>query len=427
MIKNKRGIQKFSLLDILFWGAIIHTLAYNVIHPYSKMLGHIMALVGILMCVYFYCINFIIFVQKHNRLQPLQVILIIYSLIVIIRGFITNDLDNHQKITTILANNRGVLGYLTPLILFYTPQKKDIKTFYRISYICSWFAIGYVLLHFSEIFLMSHSMDAAREDEAINGNSMGQIAGYFAMPASLNLFLAQFVPKRYVRAGFVAFVLSLLSSVAFARRSFIAFHLIILVLIIYSFLQSTEVKSWNKRLLIIVMIIFVACIPILLSHFSIFNLLNERFSTDTRSGVEMEFYKSLQDKPLEWLFGKGMFGTYYSTIFKDMRGNADRLYIETGYLQFILNGGLIMLILYVSILLNAAYKGYFKSNNTLCKVFSLFIVANILFLISGNSIEASIKGVMIWIMVYMCNTQYWRVQLSNTQLKILKQYLKKRK
>jgi hypothetical protein len=98
----------------------------------------------------------------------------------------------------------------------------------------------------------------------------------------------------------------------------------------------------------------------------------------------------------EFYFGRGSLGTYYSPFFsKVLRyfehigeywfalDNPTRITVEVGYLQMILKGGMVLLLLNFSIMIFSVYLAIFKSKNNFVKRLGIFILAlTILSLIS---------------------------------------------
>src|SRR5690554_7567538 len=94
------------------------------------------------------------------------------------------------------------------------------------------------------------------------------------------------------------------------------------------FLMDKNVKLINKIFsIIIASAIILGTIYLFANNkIEVFNLLEERGTDDTRSGVEENFYKSM--KGIDWVIGRGMLGEYYSpTLDISHRGT-----IETDYL-----------------------------------------------------------------------------------------------
>ena len=133
---------------------------------------------------------------------------------------------------------------------------------------------------------------------------------------------------------------------------------------------------------------------------------------DTRTGVETMFLKSFEGKTLDWLVGRGINGTYYCPIFKEV----NRGIIETGYLYIILKGGIVNLALYVYFLLYSAYLGFFRSKNMLTKAMAFYLLVHFILLKPWGIPSFSIEYVVVWIFVLFCQSETWRMK-SDTVIK----------
>lgn len=133
-----------------------------------------------------------------------------------------------------------------------------------------------------------------------------------------------------------------------------------------------------------------------------FDNLQQRGDDDTRTGVELAMKADMN--PVQWVFGKGLGGTYYCPLVIDDPNNLSmqRRVIETGYLQIILNGGIIYLILLGMILFPAVYKGLFKSRNTFTKGAAIFIVLWIFYQYPRIVTGFNMYYVEIWISAGIC-------------------------
>src|SRR5690606_9634390 len=100
----------------------------------------------------------------------------------------------------------------------------------------------------------------------------------------------------------------------------------------------------------------------------LFELLAKRGVEDTRSGIERYFYGDMEG--MDWIIGRGMRGEYYSPT---VGAGSYRGTIETDYLNMILKGGLINLIIIVLTLVPAIFNGIFRSTNTLSTAAGIWI------------------------------------------------------
>jgi len=89
----------------------------------------------------------------------------------------------------------------------------------------------------------------------------------------------------------------------------------------------------------------------------------------------------------EKIFGRGSLGTYYSEYFEHTKwyvvdvlkkpwygDSSTRITIEVGYLQMILKGGFIMMLLNLIILISSSYVAIFKSRNKFIKRLGYYIL-----------------------------------------------------
>lgn len=96
---------------------------------------------------------------------------------------------------------------------------------------------------------------------------------------------------------------------------------------------------------------------------------------DNRGDMVDNFIRDFNDHPLDWIFGRGINGTYFSGSM------GYRPWLEYGYLWLILKGGVVYLFLYCYILLHAARLGFKHSNNLLCKSYAFMLLCQVLSLI----------------------------------------------
>lgn len=109
---------------------------------------------------------------------------------------------------------------------------------------------------------------------------------------------------------------------------------------------------------------------------------NDSVATDTRTFLFIELFDDMSEDEL--LVGRGALGTYYSPYFESWNkyneggDSSTRSSIEVGYLEIILKGGIVMMILYLLFLLPAAYLGIFKSKNFISKMSGFMILVYII-------------------------------------------------
>ena len=121
---------------------------------------------------------------------------------------------------------------------------------------------------------------------------------------------------------------------------------------------------------------------------------------------------------VDWVFGRGMNGTYRSpsAAFID---RLDRIMIETGYLNMILHGGLLLLIPYVFLLLYAFYKGFFCSNSLLLQSCSIYVLIHMVMLYPEGTPKLTLDYFILFVFIRMCITEEWREISDNRVMKLL--------
>lgn len=107
------------------------------------------------------------------------------------------------------------------------------------------------------------------------------------------------------------------------------------------------------------------------------------FVDNNRSLMTRELIDDFNSTPFSWIIGRGVNGCYVSH--SEYSSNGYRAWMEWGYLYLILKGGVIYLFLYVYLFLHAAYKGFFRSRNVLCKAMAFVCLYQVVNLSSTNS------------------------------------------
>jgi len=126
----------------------------------------------------------------------------------------------------------------------------------------------------------------------------------------------------------------------------------------------------------------------------------ERGDDDTRTGIEWYFYNDMQTK--DWTVGKGILGDYYCPDISESQQTNFRDDIETGYLQIILKGGIVSLLLFLLISIPAIIKGIFFSRNTLAKASGVWILLFISTLYPRDETKFTLNYILVWMSIGLC-------------------------
>jgi hypothetical protein len=214
-------------------------------------------------------------------------------------------------------------------------------------------------------------------------------------------------------------ILSILFAIIRARRS-LMFILICPVLITY-LIYITKNKL---KLPVVILSIFLCGLLMIygikfFNESSLFSSVKKRGLEDTRSNVEDCYYSDM--KTIDWIIGKGMNGRYYCPDI-DANGTTDYRYvIETGYLNIILKGGLIDVVLLLLIMIPAIFMGLFYSNNLLSKAAAIWILLWLIDLFPTMIATFTLNYLLVWISVAIC----YNKRIRNVPEKIMKPFLLK--
>jgi len=139
---------------------------------------------------------------------------------------------------------------------------------------------------------------------------------------------------------------------------------------------------------------------------SLLEEINKRLYEDTRSTVVDMFHMDMAN---HYLFGKGMNATYYCPIGGGIGESGidyDIIYyrdvIENGYLQLMLSGGIVHIVLFLLIALPAAFNGIFRSSNLFSKSCGALISLWMVFMLGSGLPSLSLGYVLVWMSVGAC-------------------------
>ena len=364
--------------------------------------------VNYIVCQFFQLIGMALFIPTAIKLinwkfnnEYLKALFIIYSIwqvTVILRGI---SLDYSSIKVMIFDAESGLFRYFAPLILLFPRNPLYYKK------------IVYVIVGLGILFLL---YDVLYIDNLLNldyeNNNTKFTYEHFvkilSVPSGVILLTLIYQKKKVKYFAFLVIIVSILFAVYRARRALIVMTLSPL-LISYILYLYAEKKNF-----------VIALIPFLLLFFAlnfsgnqfgskipkIFSLLSDRATEDTRTGVEIMFYKDMTTT--EWIVGKGYNGTYYCPDI-DVGSKSDyRHMIETDYLYIILKGGIISLALVILMAVPAFIKGLFFSNNILSKAAAIWILLWLMELYPANVTTFSMHYLLFWVSIGICYSENLR-------------------
>jgi hypothetical protein len=399
--------QQKQNLNIFWIGYSIYILAYCLTATvvYIKLVQLQMLQFLGLALVFYGALNIIKFKFNDQYLKTIFIAYFLWLMGTMVRG-IGFDINYIKEL--LLDPGYGMLIYFVPLMLFFPQNFAYYKKLFNVILILSLF---YVL--FSTIFV-KHVLDPDRRSTL----SQGIVENFSMISYPVGFVLLTYlyhIPKKRLVA-FGVMMLMFLFAIYRARRGMIFMCITTLLFFLMVYLIVSK-----KTFMVVYLAIFIAIVGALYysslynqTNFGIFNFLMERSDEDTRTGVEVAFNEDMTQT--DWLIGKGIRGDYYCPGI-DSYFSAYRSVIETGYLQIILKGGIISLVLLLLILVPAFIKGLFYSKNILSKAAGIWILLWIFYLYPTVSNGFTLHYMIIWISVGICYSKKIR-NLTDGQIKL---------
>lgn len=373
----------------LFWGAFTVYAVSNVLtaNPHiSEKLGQYMQLLSLLF-VFGTSILLIKSKIENSYLKFIFPVYFLWVILIIMRGI---HLDFQSVMYMLLIPDYGVLFYFVPLLILFPQNLNFYKKVFDVIII---FGIFFFIC---DALFLRELLTRARQNKDV----IETLAWYLALPSGFILLTYKYhsTTRKIFALGVV--IIALLFSIYQARRglSFILASTLIFSFFTYLFsTKQTILVIYLSALLISLGSLYATSIYNINNN-KLFNFIAQRGEEDTRTGVELYFYNDMHTK--DWIIGRGINGEYYCP---DIDLDTDyRSLIETGYLQIILKGGLVRLILYLLILLPAVILGLFFSNNLLSKAASIWILITLISLYPATVESFDLQYIIVWISVGIC-------------------------
>lgn len=361
----------------------------------STTVTRILELIMLSLIIYYYikCKPSIKFTGKFINI--ILIVLFIWSFFIIWRG--NWSVGIKQAIFNII-DLRGVSLYLLPFLLFLPYDIQSIKKIFYVFFYSS-------LLSFPLWLINIDLLNQAGSETAFKAEGIAIYLPFLA--AFLMMYSPSFNWKKNIIIKIV-FVIYLMLMLLNARRN-VCFSLLCYGLIAY----YIHFHFINKRhMLYNIILLLFATLTVLLLINNVDDIkkgslsyMSNRINQDTRSEVEALFIYDFNKSPItDWIFGRGMHGTYYQERINSQTNllETDRSAIETGYLDIILKGGIIYVLLIIIILVTAIWKGL-RSGKMLGVSCGLFLTTYMIDLYSTCPISIfSIRAILFWFCISIC-------------------------
>lgn len=395
ILREKKELQ---ILNFFWIGFIIYTSAYTI--STSNLVNYpVCNLFQILGLMILIPSAFLLFRLKFDN-EYLKVVFLLYciwQIVVILRGFIFS----YEYVKQLIFNAYGgIFIYLSPLILLFPRNLNYIKKVFQVIII-----LGIIYLVYDLIFI--RELTVSYDDK----NSQA-IVEYFSktlsIPCGFILLSYMYHSRKINFLALFIITITFFFAILRARR---ALALLALAPLVFSYIiYFIHSKNWILKIVFFVLMSILVSVGLVYmqSLYDFFQSSNitrwfvDRIGQDTRSEVEAYFFRDM--KTIDWIIGKGLNGKYFcpGVIEGPGRISIYRMGIETDYLNIILKGGLISLIIKLLILIPAILKGLFHSRNMLAKASALWILMYISYLYPAPVTTFSLNYLLVWISVGLC-------------------------
>lgn len=336
------------------------------------------------------------------------ILFLVWNFFIVFRGFpaIIKGENNFILLKQFISYN--IMIYSIPFLLLIKPNLIFLKAILKLSLILS---AVYIIITLPFFNYFSSNRNNNGESYAVwlaagislvyltrpyHSKTVGWISGF-------TILLALFIVSILARRNQVVYFVSVL------------FFSIIIPLIFNSqIIKYQKLKYFINSFLVIILIIIVVFI-----NYSKFSFLEKKIKTGMQSREKFikEYVSDLNSRPKDWVFGRGMNGTFKTKIPELKQGYFDRELIENGYLYHVLKGGFIYVILLILIFIKAIWNGFFNSQNILCKACASILVVYLIDMIGYGLPSLSLKYFIIWLSVGICLSEeirnYSDIQLKN--------------
>ena len=305
----------------------------------------------------------------------------------------------------------GYLLYLAPIIVYKISDLRYVKQIFRLVVLLSKTFILIIIPFLT--FVLSGTGEGLNIYESFHA--------IFGTGAIWGILMQEYLTKEQKRWVFIAVSLIILLALILARRSILLIYLITL-LVYFSYKLVYKQKTIKRRFLFFFSFLLTALVVFFLFQIYgpvLFPTLFERMMDDTRSIVELSLLADLEPGSFDFIWGRGISGNYYCP-FVESNGLDYREHIESGYFEFILKGGVALIILYCFFVFPAIFLGLFRSNNNFCKLASIYCILFSGFLYGvGSFYTFGIRYILFLFCIFICYKKEIRMLNNHDLFKII--------
>lgn len=390
--------KRIKYLNYFWIGFLVYAFSFSLSKTGSLNMIIWQAIQSIGLVIIFYTSYYLIKPKVPNRsLQTVFIIYCVWLLLIILRGFSLNYVFLKDMF---FDAQYGMLPYFTPLILLFRKSIFFYKKLFEAITILGILYVIYDVAFFGEMF--------NRDETNVMSSGLVESSALLSVPVGFLLLTFNYHSNRVkIFSGIVIF-LTLFFAIVRARRGliFICSSQIVFAYLLYLYNAKKKYLIIASSVILVLLGINYVNENFIKRSNTVFSFLMDRGAEDTRTGVELFFFADLTTR--DWIIGKGIKGKYYSPNVEENQKTNYRYVIETGYLQAILRGGLISLLLILVIAIPAIFLGLFYSKNTLSKAAGLWILLWLLYLYPATMEGFTLYYLIFWISIGICYSKILR-------------------
>lgn len=230
-----------------------------------------------------------------------------------------------------------------------------------------------------------------------------------------------YFPNKIRITSFIVVMLSLFISTYMARRNIMLTFSGYLFASVGGYFAFTPISGIIKKMVLSLLLIILSIggyLFFLSVQNSLFSGISDRALVNSREEILISYFEDMSET--DWIIGKGMDGTYYApTVDEETPFGTDedyRFLIEGGYLQVILKGGIVNLILILLIAIPAIRKGLFQSNNLFAKSSAMLVFLWLIDMFPWGMPAFDLRYLLFWFSIGVCYNSELRL-FSDDEIK----------
>lgn len=318
------------------------------------------------------------------------------------------------NILTYILHETMMYMFIIPVVLLFPISFSTLKSIYNISILSLIIGYFYIIFFSGDLFFNVEEILLSMKQTGFEfgPSQRSQYPIQFLIPSLV--FLPIINSKTLKILIWIYAILSVLAVLLWGRRT----SLFMIILLLIPFIIN-YINRYKKMIIISLCIIGIYIVPkidVERTFEDNFHVMYNRYDDDTRSGTEKDFYNDFN--MTDWLFGRGLSGTYKSPDVA-AEDTFNRPLIETGYLHIVLKGGLVLLVPYIIILIYSSYCGIFKSRSLFLKYAGYYILSHLILLYPWGHTGLNLESYILWLFISLVMSRKFRGLNDNQFKKIL--------